>query len=481
MKLASWAANIALVCASGCAQGPDYRAPTLPALAVGPFVSTSPLIDATLAAPDAWWQLYEDDALSGLVVEALTKNADLRVAVANLSMSRAAMQEAQAGRYPSTQLFTGTQYGRSQIADSIAGTAHKTASNLTTYVGGLDVSYELDLYGRVARVIEASAGDADAVEAARDAVRVLVAAETTRAYATLHSLGHELNVANRSADLADEAVELVVRQALAGGASEFDVARAKVLSHQVRAQIPALEGRRRAALFELTALLGRVPADAPVVSERADEHLPILALLPVGDGGRLIARRPDIRQAERRLAAATARIGVATATLYPRVSLGANLGLATNDILKGSNAVTLSVGPLVSWTFPNQAIARSRIAQSNAAAEAALGNFDSAVLRALKEIEQAISTCDAEAARRRELALAEVEATTAYRLSIVRRREGALSQLDLLTAEQTMLGARAALASADTRLVDAQISLFKALGGGWQSSSFGEGKATASG
>lgn len=469
MKMPSLVARAVLVCLSGCAQVSDYRAPNLPTLATGPFVSTSPTVDATNAPLDAWWQLYEDAALSGLVIEALTKNADLRVAVANLSISRAAIQEAQAGRYPSTQLTAGVLHGRNQIADSIAGTAHKTASNLTTYLGGLDVSYELDLYGRVARGIEAAADDADAVEAARDAVRVLVAAETTRAYATLRSLGHELAVAGRSADLAEETVRIVAQQARAGAASEFDVARVKVLSYQARAQIPALEGRRRAALFELTALLGRIPADAPVVSARDDDQPLILNSLPVGDGGRLLARRPDIRQAERRLAAATARIGVATASLYPRVSLGANLGLATNDILKGSNAVTLAVGPLVSWSFPNQAIARSRIAQSNAATEAALGNFDSAVLRALKEVEQAISACDAEAARRRSLAFAEVEATNSYRLSIVRQREGALSQLDLLTAEQTLLGARAALASADTRLVDAQVTLFKALGGGWQS------------
>jgi len=475
MKPASFAAKVALLCVSGCAQVADYRAPHLPALALGPFVSLSPMVDATNAPPDTWWQLYQDDMLSRIVAEALEKNADLRVAVANLSVSRAMLQEAQAGRYPSTQVTAGVLYGRNQIADSIAGTAHKAASNLTTYLGGLDVAYELDLYGRVARGIEASSGDAEAVEAARDAVRVLVAAETTRAYATLRCLGHELGVANRSAELADESVRIVAQQARAGAASEFDVARFKVLAYQARALIPALEGRRRAALFELTALLGRLPADAPDVSDRADEQFPVLASLPVGDGGRLLARRPDIRQAERRLAAATARIGVATASLYPRVSLGANLGLATNDILKGSNALTLSVGPLVSWSFPNQAIARSRIAQTNAATEAALGVFDSAVLRALKEVEQAISACDAESARRRALASAEVEATNAYRLSIVRRREGALSQLDLLSSEQTLLGARAALASADTRLVDAQVVLFKALGGGWRSSKADDG------
>lgn len=466
MNLAK-AAPIGLIWITACAGIPDYRAPAIPLAATGPFVSTSKLVDTMSTAPDAWWQLYEDDELSKLVAEALEKNADLKVAVANLAISRAVLEEARAGRYPSTQLSAGVLYGRNLIGDSIAGTLHKTAGNQYTYLGGLDVSYEVDLYGRVARSIEAASDDLDATQAGRDAVQVLVAAETTRAYATIRSVGHELEVATRSVDLAEEAVRIVERQTSAGAASDFDVARARVLAHQARAQIPALEGRRRAALYELTALLGRVPADAPFATTATNESAKILVYLPVGDGERLLARRPDVRQAERRLAAASARVGVATASLYPRVSLGASLGLTTNDILKGSNAVTLSVGPLVSWTFPNQAVARSRIAQSNAASEAALGTFDATVLRALKEVEQAITACDAEASRRHALASAEADATTAYRLSIVRRKQGVLSQLDLLTAEQTLLGARAALASADTRLVDAQVSLFKALGGGW--------------
>lgn len=466
MKLVK-AAPIGLLWISACAGISEYRTPEVPVAAKGPFVSTSPTVDPASTAPDAWWQLYEDEVLSKLVAEALDKNADLKVAIANLSISRAVLEEARAGRYPGTQLSAGVLYGRNPIADSIAAASHKSASNLYTYLGGLDVSYEVDLYGRVARSIEAASDDLDATQASSDAVRVLVAAETTRAYATIHSVGHELEVAHRSVDLAEEAVRIVKRQTAAGAASDFDVARAKVLADQARAQIPALEGRRRAALYELTALLGRVPADAPFAATAASVSAKILVSLPVGDGERLLARRPDVRQAERRLAAASARVGVATASLYPRVSLGASVGLATNDILKGSNAFTLSVGPLVSWSFPNQAVARSRIAQSSAATEAALGNFDATVLRALKEVEQAITACDAEASRRSALASAEAEATTAYRLSIVRRTEGVLSQLDLLTAEQTLLGARAALASADTRLVDAQVSLFKALGGGW--------------
>lgn len=471
MRLSGLAAAL---CVAGCAMGPDAPVPRLAAHAADAFVSRSPGADAARDLPDRWWQLYDDPALSALVDEALRANTDLRVALANLAIARAAVQEAQAGRWPTTQVGAGALYGRSLTADSIAAAFHGHAENQTTRLASVDVSYELDLYGRVSRSIDAATADALALEAARDAVRVTVAAETTRAYATARSAGRELQVAQRSVQIADDAVAIVVRQVAAGAASEFDLARVRVLADQARAQVPALEGRRRAAVFELTALLGRIPADAPMAQAYAiDESSPLRLALPVGDGAALLARRPDVRQAERRLAAATARIDVATAALYPRVSLGASVGYASNEVLKGSNAVTLALGPLISWSFPNQAVARSRISQSSAAADAALAAFDGTVLRALKEVEQAISGCEAERVRHDALADAEASAALAFRLSRVRQREGVLSQLDLLTAEQTWLLARAALAASDTRVVDAQITLFKALGGGWQSAQAG--------
>ena len=456
---------------TGCTLGPTHRLPAVLPQAAGAFVSESSTVDPTRDPPDAWWRLYDDDVLARFVAEALIANSDLRVAVANLALSQAVLREVRAGRYPTTQISAGAVYGRNLIADSVAAAFHGHAEDQTTSLGGLDVSYEIDLYGRVARSIEAANADTQAIEAARDAIRVAVAAETTRAYASARNASRELAVAQRSLDIANEAVAIVGRQAAAGAASEFDLARVQVLADQARAVIPVFEGRRRAALFELAVLLGRVPSDAPIHEAYGGTPMRIEMALPVGDGARLLARRPDVRQAERRLAAATARIGVASASLYPRVSLGANLGLASNDVLKGSNAVNFALGPLISWSFPNQAVARSRIAQSDAAAAATLASFDGTVLRALKEVEQSISACDAEASRRSALAAAEVNAAKAYHLSGLRQREGALSQLDLLAAEQTLLGARAALAAADSRIIDAQISLFKALGGGWREAS----------
>ena len=468
MKACWFACFAAMVAVTGCTLGADFTQPPLPDKATGAFVSASPVIDAGSEPPDAWWRLYDDDALAQLVTEALHHNTDLAVATANLALARAVLQEARAGRYPTTTLGAGEIYGRNLIANSVAAALHGHAENLTTSLGGFDVAYEVDLYGRVSGSIAAADFDVQATAAMRDVVRVSVAAETTRAYQTVHSAGHELEVAEQSVAIAEQALAIVIRQAAEGAASDFDVARVRVVSDQARSQLPALEGRRRAAMFELGALLGRTPAEAPfeVSQESTAEHMPLP--IPVGDGAELLARRPDVRQAERRLAAATARIGVATAGLYPRVSLGAGLSYAGNEVLKSSNAVSFAIGPLISWSFPDQAVARSRIAQSDAVAAAALANFDGTVLRALKEVEQAITASDADAGRRAALADAESHAADAYRLSGMRRREGALSQLDLLTSEQTLLVARAALAAADTRIIDSQISLFKALGGGWR-------------
>ncbi|WP_218508365.1 TolC family protein [Variovorax sp. dw_308] len=453
---------------SGCTLGPEFRQPPLPARSAGAFVSALPDAEAASEAPDAWWRLYDDDALARLVTEALDRNTDLAVAAANLALAEAVWQEARAGRYPTTTLTSGAVYGRNLIANSIAAAFKGHAENLTTLLGGIDVGYEIDLYGRVAGSIAASSFDVEATAAMRDVARVAVAAETTRAYQTVRSAGRELDVAQRSVAIAEQALAIVARQAAEGAASDFDVARVRVLADQARSQLPAFEGRRQAALFELAALLGRVPAEAPFEVAQGSTTARLPMPLPTGDGAALLARRPDVRQAERRLAAATTRIGVATAALYPRVSLGASLGFANNEVLRSSNAVSFAIGPLISWSFPDQAVARARIAQSDAAAAAALANFDGTVLRALKEVEQAITACNAETQRRASLADAEAHAADAYRLSGIRRREGALSQLDLLTVEQTLLVARAVLAAADTRIIDSQVSLFKALGGGWR-------------
>jgi outer membrane protein TolC len=194
-------------------------------------------------------------------------------------------------------------------------------------------------------------------------------------------------------------------------------------------------------------------------------------LIPVGDGASLLKRRPDVRQADRRLAAATARIGVATADLYPKIALTGLYGSVTSAVneLGRDSARTWGLGPSISWTFPNEAGPRARVRQAKANARAALAGFDSTVLQALKETEQALATYGAELDRRQSLSDAQARAHQAFDMAHDQFLAGSLSNLDLLTTEQSLVAADAAVATSDAALVQDQIAVFRALGGGWRS------------
>jgi outer membrane protein TolC len=239
------------------------------------------------------------------------------------------------------------------------------------------------------------------------------------------------------------------------------VTRQGVVVAQQQAALPPLQGQRKAAWFELADLLGETPAQAPQGVLTCQTPPALSAPVPVGDGVALLARRPDIREADRQYAAALAGVGVATADLFPRVTLSGFYGGISNEIsmLGSNNGLAWGVGPAISWSFPNQAKAQSR---------AALAGYESVVLRALMETEQALATYEAELDHRAALAQADAQATQAFAQAQDQMAAGAISALDMLTAEQTLISADAALAASDATLVQDQIGLFKALGGGWK-------------
>ena len=301
----------------------------------------------------------------------------------------------------------------------------------------------------------------------------MVAAETARAYAAICALGEELSVANHSLDVVSHEADITVKRHEAGANADYDVARAQALVAQVRSSIPELEGQRRAALFELTAVLGRTPTRAPNDLTTCSTPPHLVALIPVGDGSELIKRRPDVRQADRRLAAATAGIGVATADLYPTIRLVGLYGGAAVELSQLNNNVgrTWGVGPSISWTFPNMAAPRARVRQAKAEQAAALASFDAVVLTALKETEQALVAYSAALDNRQALGDAQDKVHIAFDIAHAQFLAGALSNLDLLTTEQALVAVDAAVASSDAALVQDQIAVFKALGGGWRGES----------
>lgn len=462
-------AGAALLLAS-CAVGPKAPDATLPPLASGAFIgSASASVTAQSAARDDWWRLYNDPVLDSLVGQALAENNQLEAAAANLRRVRAALGESRAGRLPSTNLNASDQYGRASAATVPGGNGGQPLDEGETYNAGLDVAYEIDLFGRVESAIRAARADADAAAAALDVVRVTVAAETARAYADACSANAQIAVAERTIELQSSTVDLTQRLLDTGAGNGLDTARARAALEASRASLPPLRAQRDGALFRLTTLTGRTPAEASEAARSCARPPQLSQPIPIGDGAALLARRPDVRQAERNLAAAAARVNVATASLYPSISLGGSLGstaLDAGDLGEDAN-FRFSVGPLISWSFPNIAVARSRIAQAGAGSDAALANFDQTVLVALQETETALSAYANELDRRAALQSARDQAARAAQLSRLRFDAGVDSFLTVLDAERTLAGADAQLAASDALVTTYQISLFKALAGGW--------------
>jgi NodT family efflux transporter outer membrane factor (OMF) lipoprotein len=451
---------------AGCAVGPRYVAPATPPSARGRFLSADkPDETAATAPPSRWWRLYQDPVLDSLVGEALTHNQDLRVAAANLALAQGLLQEARAGRFPTTNLTEGGPgFGR----DDFPATLNAVAS--TTYTAGFTASYQVDLFGRIRRGIEAARANAQVLQAAEDAARVTVAAQTASAYANICGFGEQLDVAHKSVALVQQTYDLTLAQRDAGALSDFDVAREGVVLAQAKAAVPPLEGQRRAALFTLAVLIGKTPAQVPGDAAACRTPPRLTQPLPVGDGATLLRRRPDVRQAERQLAAATARIGVATADLYPTISLGGAIasGASTFGGLGSIANASYNIGPMANWTFPNILVARARVKQAGAQASGALASFDGTVLQALSDTETALSTYTTEIDHRLSLAEAGKTADDALRLADIQFQAGAASFLDLITAEQTAVAADQALAQSDQTLSSDQVAVFQALGGGWE-------------
>lgn len=450
---------------SACAVGPSYRTPQTPPTAARPFVSAEAGTTTDAAPPAGWWRLYDDPALDRMVAEALSKNADLQVAAANLQAAQAVLSQARTQLLPSTDLTAGATYGRHT---GIVGEPHPRAE--WTYSAGFAADYEVDLFGRVRRSIEAARDGAEATAAAEDQVRVTVAAGTALAYAQACGFGEALDAARAAEATAQQTYDITLAQRNAGAISDFDLARAGTALDEAKAGVPAIDAQRRNALFELAALMGRTPAEVPPEAAACHAAPHMVQALPVGDGASLIRRRPDVRQAERQLAAATARIGVAEASLFPSVRLGGSITDASTSTtgLSNASALSFSVGPLISWSFPNLTLAAAEARQSKAEASAAIASFQSAVLQALKQAEQALTAYNAELARHAALAAAARDAADAFRLAKIQSDAGSASFLDLLTAQAALLSAQQSLAASDLAVAADQASVFRVLGGGWE-------------
>lgn len=456
---------------AACTVGPDFTRPVTPNGAAQPFTESADPRFAQAPLPEGWWRLFEDPALDALVTRALERNTTVREASANLRRARALVREARAGQLPS--LNGSASANTNQVgtgANAGVGFAPPEPLTFDFYQLATDASYEIDLFGGIRRSVEASRGDALTAQAELDAARVSVAAEVARNYALACSSRLQADIARESLATQLRTLDLTQRLSAAGRGQRRDVANAELLVAQAQAQVPQFEAEQRAALFALATLTGDTPSNLDAAASACTAPPRTRVAIPVGDGAALLARRPDVRAAEARLAADTARVGVATAALYPSIRLAGSLSIGgtTPGALTESNNLGFSLGPLISWSIPIDGAARARVNAASAQADARLAAFDGAVLTALQETEQALARLKAAVEQETALQSASKAAEEVARITRIRFRAGRDNALQLLEVERNLLAARAATGSAAASRAEAEVSLFRALGGGWE-------------
>jgi len=449
---------VALLLASGCAVGPHYKSPQ-PA-AVKYHAADADLV--TQAPFDTrWWKQFEDPVLDSLVDRSLISNNGIRIARARLAESRAIFDERKLDRFPTVPATLSYQHSKEQIPGF--GDQRRTINNFTA---GFDAFWEADLFGRVSHGIAASRAENQAFEADLHDVQVSVVSELARNYFELRGAQWRLGVAERSLTNQRETLRLTQLRRDAGVGEEQDVASAAARVAAIEATIPSLNLDVARAEYRLAVLTGTRPGE--LNADLAPRTYPAIAkALPIGNPGELLERRPDVRAAERRLAAATERQGVAVASLFPVVSVSGFLGFVAGrgSLFFTGDSRAWSVSPGLSWSAFDLGRARARVRGSSAATEETLAFYEETVLRALEETEDALANYHAQQARLIKLNDQARESKRAADIARLRYREGVVDFLSLLDAERTQLQAEDAVAQSEQDVYVAVIALYKALGG----------------
>lgn len=453
---------------AGCATAPSR--PPRPTIAA-PVVLADDGLTNPAAPASQWWKLFDEPALDALVEEALANNRDLRVSAARLLQARASLSEARGARMPTTAVSADAGAGSTmedQIAAVAAGDDHIRSGS--RFGLGIGIAWEVDLFGRIGATISAATADARAAAAMQDGVRVAIAAGVTEGWVTACGFARQTEIARRSLAVAQKDRELIERMRVAGIGTPADVLQADALVAQAEAALPPLEESRHRALTDLAVLTGHIPTEMPVAAAECRAPPKLAIGIPVGDGVALLRRRPDLRAAEQALAASTARIGIAVGDLYPRLSFGGTAASSSPSVdgLGARQNFVWRAGPLLSWSFPNLSAARARIRRARAGEAAALAAFDSTILRALKEVNQAAAGYASLLHRNEQLRVAADRTSRAAVLVRARRKAGDATAFEVLDADRSETAAQAALSDGDTRVAVAQVVLFKTLGGGWE-------------
>jgi multidrug efflux system outer membrane protein len=453
---------------AGCAVGPDYHPPktAAPAQWVSPQAGGETNLPAAGAA---WWKSFHDAELDSLAVRAAQSNLNLRAAVARVREARAAARVVSAGSSPT--LDAAGSYARNRYsANGFPPFPPGVPVEADVYQAGFDAAWELDVFGGTRRAGEAARADVEAAEFGRRDLLITLFAEVARNYVQARSFQRRLAVASENISAQEQILALTRDRFAKGLTGELDVQEADALLATTRAQSPVFETGFRDAVYHLGLLLGQPPG---ALLEELTNAAPIPAappVVPVGLPSDLVQRRPDVRQAERQLAAATARVGAAASDLYPKFSLTGDVGLQSISpgdwFSAGSRYWT--AGPTVQWRIFDAGRIRAGIRVQNARVDQALAAYEQSMLAAFTDVETALTAYAREQTRRQSLAHAAQASEQAVALALDLYQHGLADFLRVLEAQRSLYQSQDALIESDRAVSADLIALYKALGGGWE-------------
>lgn len=449
---------VAAVTLAGCATMRPYHAPQV---APARLANADPVLVSSGPFDARWWQQFEDPVLDALITRALAANHDIRIAVARLDQARAIFDERALDRFPHVPINASAERRRQQVPGFT-----EVPQTVDAYRLGFDAFWEIDLFGRVRSAVNAAAANAASFDAALDDVRVTVVAEVARNYFELRGYQQQEGVATRSLANQQETLRLTTVRRDAGIGEEQDVASAAARVAAIQSVLPPIRGAVAVRAHRLAVLSGSRP-DA-LQADLSPRAYPALAkVISIGPPSEILTRRPDVRAAERRLAAATGRAGVAAADLYPRVTLSGFLGLLAGrgNVFGRADSAAWSVTPALSWAGLDLGGARARLRGSEAATVEAAVQYEQTVLLALEEVENALVRYREQQQRLVSLLEQARESRRAADIARVRYREGVSDFLTLLDAERTQLQAEDAVAQAEAGVFTGLIAVYKGLGG----------------
>ena len=457
------ASLVAAACLGGCAIGPNYKRPSV---AEPPTFRGQATAEAASLADAPWWDVFQDPSLNALIQEALRNNYDVRIAAARVQEARASFVVSRSDLYPSLDYAAGVSRGR--ITPGVQGGPGRQAPEASNfYYGTLAMSWELDIWGRIRRSNEAARATLLATEDARRGVWLTLVSDLGQAYFELLALDVRLQIARNTTDAYQRTYDLFLDRFQLGAASKLETSRAEGALGDAQANIPQLESDITAKENQISILLGRIPG--PIPRGKPMYEQPVVPAVPAGLPAALLERRPDLRQVEQQLVSANARIGVAKAEFFPKLSLTALFGTASPEVsaLTGGTATIWAVAGMVSGPLLNAGRTLGTYRASIAQWEQARAQYEQAVLIALREVSDALTALgklnEAETGQDRSVkALEEAvgHATDRY-------RQGLASYYEVLEAQQQLYPAQNTLAQIRRNRLLAYVQLYKALGGGW--------------